>query len=291
MAPRFCLIVLMISAAAGLLISCTPGEVPENTEKSIIAEVGSQQLSLEEVLLRLPERRLLADSSAAVINYRNEWVRRQVLAAEAERQGIRESETFQLAMQEYEQELLAELLGEDYLSQQAISEIERNEAMRYYERHREEFVLSEQHVRFHHMIAASMSDATAARQQLLRGADWDDVALRYAINPQEAIRNSTLYHPESTALQEFPPMARFLGAIGITEISPIRLINGRYHFIRLLEHAEEGSVPKLDWTLTRIEKAMKVERRRSALNAYEQRLLRQAEGNRTLRFYDFELHP
>ena len=138
------------------------------------------------------------------------------------------------------------------------------------------------------MVAASMSDATQARQQLLRGAEWDDMALRYAINPEYSIRNSTLYHPESTALLDFPPMARFLGAIGITEISPIRRIGDTYHFIRLLEYENEGSVPALDWTLSRIQEAMAVEQRQNQVNAYEQTLLRQAEANRRLRIYDFE---
>lgn len=281
----------ILYACAGLLFSCTQDEALESGQETVIAEIGEQELSLEEVLLRIPERHLMSDSSSAVENYRNEWVRRQVMAAEARRQGIDQGETFRLAMQEYEQELLAELLVENFLQEQGRREIERSEAMRYYERHREAFVLSERHVRFHHMTASSMSDATQARQQLLRGADWDDVALSYAIDPRYAIRNSTLYHPESEALQEFPPLARFLGAIGITEISPIRMINGQYHFIRLLEYQNEGSVPSLDWALSRIQEAMAVEQHRNQLNAYEQTLLRQAEANRQLRLYDINLTP
>lgn len=282
---------LVAATVVVLLTSCTSGDPPTTPDEAIIAEVGERQLSLDEALRRVPEGRLLADSAAAVENYRNEWARRQVLAAEARRQGLDEGETFRLAMQEYEEELLAELLAEGFLRRQGRNEIERSEAMRYYEQHREAFVLSERHVRFHHMIAASMSDATQARQQLLRGASWDDVAEQYSIDPQYAIRNSTLYHPESTALQEYPPLERFLGAIGITEISPIRRIGGNYHFIRLLEYENEGSVPELDWALSRIQDAMAIEQRQAQLNAYEQNLLRQAEASGQLHLHDSGLNP
>ncbi|MFW6347618.1 MAG: peptidyl-prolyl cis-trans isomerase [Cyclonatronaceae bacterium] len=279
---------LLGSLLLAVLLACTPEAPEQQQSQTVIAELDEEQLSLEEALLRIPARQLLADSSAAVQKYRNEWLRQQVLAAEARRQGLAEGETFRLAMQNYERELLAELLIEDFVRRQGRGEIERSEAMRYYEEHREAFVLSERHVRFHHMIAGSMSDATQARKQLLRGAEWDEVAARYSVNTEYSIRNSTLYHPESTALQDFPPMARFLNAIGLTEISPIRQIGDTYHFIRLLEYENEGSVPALDWTLSRIQEAMAVEQRQNQVNAYEQTLLRQAEANRRLRIYDSE---
>lgn len=260
-------------------------------EADLLAELGEQKLYMKDVLMRLPERQLVADSLGAILRYRDSWIRQQVLAQEARRQGLHQSSVFQTAVKEYEQELLAELITDSYLDRQPDEEVSREEALRYYEQNRDQFVLSKQYVRFHHMIAPDRASAVQARQQLLRGAEWEDLAERYSVDPAYALRNSRLFHPEDEALLDFPEMRRLLDPIGLTEISPILPINGNYHFIRLLEYQNEGSVPELEWALDHIERAITIEKRREQLNAFEQNLIRQAQGSQLLQLYEPPLSP
>lgn len=280
--------------ATFLVAGCSESSDQENTaseEADLLAEMGDQKLYLEDVLIRLPERQLIADSLGAVLRYRDGWIRQQVLAQEARRQGLHESSVFQDAVEEYEQELLAELITDSFLERQQDDEVSREEALRYYEQNRDQFVLSKQYVRFHHMITPDRASAVQARQQLLRGAEWEDVAQRYSVDPSYALRNSRLFHPEDEALLNFPEMKRMLEPIGLTEISPILPVNGNYHFIQLLEYKNEGSVPKLEWALDQIERAISIEKRREQLNAFEQNLIRQAQGSQLLRLYEPNLSP
>lgn len=280
--------------ATFLVAGCSESSEQENTapdDADLLAEMGDQKLYMKDVLVRLPERQLIADSLGAVLRYRDGWIRQQVLAQEARRQGLHESSVFQDAVEEYEQELLAELITDSFLERQQDDEVSREEALRYYEQNRDQFVLSKQYVRFHHMIARDRSSAVQARQQLLRGAEWEDVAQRYSVDPTYALRNSRLFHPEDEALLNFPEMKRMLEPIGLTEISPILPVNGNYHFIQLLEYKNEGSVPELEWALDHIERAITIEKRREQLNAFEQNLIRQAKGSQLLRLYEPNLSP
>lgn len=280
--------------ATFLVAGCSESSDQENTaseDADLLAEMGDQKLYMKDVLMRLPERQLIADSLGAVLRYRDGWIRQQVLAQEARRQGLHESSVFQDAVEEYEQELLAELITDSFLERQQDDEVSREEALRYYEQNRDQFVLSKQYVRFHHMITPDRASAVQARQQLLRGAEWEDVAQRYSVDPSYALRNSRLFHPEDEALLNFPEMKRMLEPIGLTEISPILPVNGNYHFIQLLEYKNEGSVPELEWALDQIERAISIEKRREQLNAFEQNLIRQAQGSQLLRLYEPNLSP
>lgn len=235
---------------------------------------------------RIPAYAAAEDSAASVDRYRTQWVREQLLADEAIRLGINQTEAFSAAMASFERQLLIQLLMDHVMNQTEEVEVTREQAMRYYEQHRDQLVLSERHVRFHHMIAATMDEATQARTDLLRGVDWTEIVENYADDPSYSLRTSTVFHPLSGALPDKPAMAQFLGVIGVSEVSPIRNINGRYHFVQLLENEDQGTVPELDWALEQIEHWISVEQKRTRLNAFQQNLIRQAEANRSIRLHD-----
>lgn len=269
---------------AVLLLSCEQERA--TPESAVIAEVGSHKLTIDEVLERIPPYAAYEDSLTSVERYRSQWVREQILADEAARLGLNQTSAFRDAMASYERQLLIQLLMDHAMNQAGETEVTREQAMRYYEQHRDQFVLSERHVRFHHMVAATMDDATQARTDLLRGVEWNEIAENYSVDPSYALRTSTVFHPLSTALNDSPAMAQFIGLIGVSEVSPIRNINGQYHFVQLLENQDEGTVPELDWALEQIEHWISIEQKRTQLNAFQQNLIRQAEANRSIRLHD-----
>ena len=276
--------VLIALAAAMLLSACTERN-PEPVGH-VIAIAGGEQLLLETALLHIPHAALTQDSAAAVRRFRDQWIFDQLLAEEARRINIQRLPAFEEAVQRFEQQLMIELLTEAYMNRNEDVYVSREQAFNFYELHRDQFILNERHVRVNHMIAASFSEANSARNDLLRGVEWETIVQTYAVNPDYALRKSSAYLPMSTIFENEPELAQFLRVIGVTEVSPIRQIGGQYHFIQLLDNQDEGSVPDLDWTLDQIQQWLTTERRQNQLSALRQNLLRQAEANGTISIFD-----
>lgn len=271
-------------AATLALYACNNAE-PE-TRGQLIAVAGGEQLFLQEALSRIPQQLIREDSASAVTRFRDQWVFEQLLAEEARRMNIQRLPAFEEAMKRFETQLMIELLTEAYSNRAEEIYVSREQAFNFYEMHREQFVLNERHVRVHHLIAASFTEASNARNDLLRGVEWETVAAAYAVNPEYALRKSSLYHPASSVFENEPDLAQFLRVIGVSEVSPIRQIDGQYHFIQLIENQDEGSVPDLDWTIDQVQQWLTIERRQNQLTALRQNLLRQAQANGTITLFD-----
>ncbi|MEX0779329.1 MAG: peptidyl-prolyl cis-trans isomerase [Balneolales bacterium] len=267
-----------------LLISCTSTE--SDSGNHLLAEVQGEKLTLDEVRGSVPEYIYEQDSLKAIRNYRMAWVNRQVLLQEAKRLGLDANEGVQERVRRAEEEVLASALHD--LVQKEIREngVTRQEAQIYYENHRDQFSLKERHVRYRHLIAETMSSAQNAKNSLMRGNEWEDVARRYSINAEQVIQNSNRFWPLSTAAADYPDMNDFLQVIGLTEISPISEINGRYHFVQLLEDRSEGEHPDLEWVLGQIEEWLLIEKQRRNSTSYERNLFLKADSNNEIKLYD-----
>ncbi|MCH8486493.1 MAG: peptidyl-prolyl cis-trans isomerase [Candidatus Cyclonatronum sp.] len=275
---------IIVLAAAFFNSGCTATE-PE-IQGRVIAVAGGEQLFLEKALERIPPYALLDDSTAAVARYRDQWIFEQLLAEEARRMNIHRLPVFEEAVARFERQLMVELLAESYMNRADDVYVSREQAFNFYEMHREQFVLNERHVRVHHLVAGSFSEASNARNELLRGVEWETVAQNYSLYPEPAIRTASLYQPISSVFENEPELAQFLRVIGVSEVSPIRQIGGQYHFIQLVENQDEGSVPDLDWTLDQVQQWLTTERRQNQITALRQNLLRQAQANGTITLFD-----
>ncbi|AXJ00890.1 hypothetical protein CYPRO_1639 [Cyclonatronum proteinivorum] len=281
---RLTLFFILFSSLTMLLTACASQDTePQGT---IIAVAAGEQLFLEKALRHIPPRSIREDSIAAVSRYREQWIFEQLLAEEARRMNIQQLPTFQEAMDRFERQLMVELLAEAYQDRTEAVYVSREQAFNFYEMHREQFILNERHVRINHLFTNTFSEANNARNELLRGVEWETVAQNYAIDPEYSIRTAALYLPLSSLFEEEPELAQFLRVIGLTEVSPIRQIGGQYHFVQLVENQDAGSVPDLDWTLDQVQQWLTTERRQNQLSALRQNLLRQAEANGTITIFD-----
>ena len=278
-------LILIAALFAGLFyVSCTSDR--DDDDSAVIARVGSEELTIQQAINSIPPSVFEADSTLAVTNYRQQWIRRQVLLREADRAGIMDSDYFKSESERIKNDLALQLLMERVADEANDVSVSNQKALQYYERHRSQFVLDERHLRFHHMIAGSERAANEARQELLRGNSWEDIVERHSVRKNYSLHNSTTYHPASSALEQYPAMRQFVGAIGVTEVSPVRVINGRYHFIQLLDDRAAGEVPDLEWALEQIQSWLGVEKRQKMINAFEQNLIRQAEASREILIFE-----
>lgn len=264
---------------------CSKHESVKDTSP-VIAKAGNQTLTLNQALGKIPAHLLETDSLNALSSYKRQWVRERVLINEANRRGVRDLPQFNQRLNEFADQLAMQLLMEQLYYNADLPEVTRQEAIDYYSANRSNFVLQERHFRFHHMITESLNDANRARTELLNGQPWETVVERYAVDKSHSLRSSDNFSPESALLPEVPALAQLLPRMGLTEVSPVRQSNNQYHFVQLLDVRQLGEAPEPEWAIARIKEWLTLDRRRKHMSAFEQTLIRQAEANREIHFFD-----
>jgi hypothetical protein len=267
------------SILLGLFFLSCERSVPQSSE-NILARVGTQYLTIQQAKEQIPDFVLQEDSISALKQYREEWVRQQLLLQEAKRLGLSQKKEVQQKLQQSREEILRQAL-KDYVIGTGQKEIEvtDEEARSYYQAHKEQFVLNEDFVKFRHLRTHTLKASRAARQDLLDGIPWPNVAREYAIDPEVAINESRQYWPMSLAAKDIDIMHRYLNIIGQSEISPIQRVNGVYHFVQLMDKRAKGKHPDLDWLIEQIKDWMILNKRHRNFSSYVKNLYLKARSN------------
>ncbi len=267
-----------------IAISCEHRTI--DSDDIVLAEAGNHVLLLSDVRNNVPAEVYAADSLRVIMNYQKNWVNRKLKTMEARRLRLDQSQEVQRRIRQATESILVDAFNEAVYLDMKDEPVTQSEAQSYYESNKEKFVLAERHIRYRHIMAASLTDAQNARNALLRGRSWTSVVEQYSVNPQKAIRTSRQFFPASTAAMYFEEMNTFLQVIGVTEISPIRRIGDQYHFVQLVDSRDAGEHPQVDWVIGQISEWLMLDRRRKHLRSMEQSLFLKAQANNELRIYD-----
>lgn len=276
---------LFLLCLALLVASCVK---PQNApDEDIIVRVGNSTLSAEQLQLSVPAHLLQVDSAASVDSFVNNWVKRQVLHQEAIRLGLHQNKVVRARLREMESTILADALRDAIVNNIVENQPVTDEEVRdYYERNRNQFIIQERYVKVRHLVTNTLDDSRDAKNELMRGAEWESVVERYAVNKEQTLRDARNFFPQTVLFNDNPVMRDYLRVIGISEISPIRGFASQFHFIQLVEERPSGSHPDIDWMFDQIKEWLAVERRRRAILAFEQNLFMQAEANNEIHFFD-----
>ncbi|MFH5885824.1 peptidyl-prolyl cis-trans isomerase [Halalkalibaculum sp. DA3122] len=259
----------------------------QTSSEGQLARVGNTVLTIDEAAERAPEFLLKEDSLSALHRYREDWIRRQVILQEAQRLGVNENREIRNRLERLREEVLVQGL-KDYVMAEHEQDLEitDEEARNYYQQYKDQLVLDERYVRFRHVVTNTHQDAQSAKDDLMRGIEWPEVARTYSKNGEARIQESEKFWPISMALADNTVMNTLLQRIGITEISPIRRVNGDYHFIQLMETRPAGGHPDLDWLMDQIKEWLRIEKRRRHFNSYVKNLYLNAQSNNEIERYN-----
>jgi hypothetical protein len=261
-----------------MTVSCITGNNQDSSP--VLATVGNEQLTVEMALSQIPDIALHQDTLIAFQNFKQQWINDKVTENEARRLDLPNDELFQAKLKRMEQQLLNEMLRQYILAESADDlTVSRDEAQNYYQANRDKFILNERYVRFRHITATTRTGIDNARRDLLRGVKWEEVLNNYSVNPDLQLRQSTQYLPISIAVSDIPMLNRYLNVIGISEISPVHLANGQYHFVQLREIRNEGDNPNFEWLILQIQQWLELEKSKRITNAFKRNLYLQAESN------------
>jgi len=251
----------------------------------VVARVGNEFLTYEEIRRNVPENVFRADSLKAITQYRDTWIESMVIYQEGSRNGMAELPYTKERLRKAQASVIQEVMREMLLKQNPVS-VTESEVRDYYNQHRSNFVLQERYLKVRHVVTATLEDSRQAKNDLLRGVSWDMVVERYALYKDEALVNSERYIPESALFPDNSPMREYLSVMGISEISPIRSLNDQFHFIQITSERSAGEHPDLDWVTDHIHSWLEVEKRRRAIRIFEQNLIMQAQANNEIEFFN-----
>ncbi|GAB5408849.1 MAG: hypothetical protein BalsKO_12140 [Balneolaceae bacterium] len=257
------------------------------TQEPALARVGSTTLTFSEARDAIPDHIFKLDSVEAYKNYRDSWIEQQIVLQDAYRLRIHRQPEIQTRLKKIENDFIAKV-AQDYILGELEQELQVSdeEARAYYQENKDSFVLEERYIRYRHIIAASITDAQTARNDLLRGIEWEIVANDFSVNPEVAIRESERFWPESIAGGDVDILNRYLQVIGFSEISVIERVGDQYHFVQLLEERAKGDHPDLEWLIDQIKEWLILEKRRRAFNTYVKNLYLQAQANNEIETFD-----
>lgn len=267
-----------------IFFGCTGGS---NNRDGDLAKVGTQILTKEDARSRIPEQVFETDSIAAYRRYTDSWIRKQVILQEARRLNFENRpevrEELQRLREEYILQFVQDFIVDEFAED---TEVTEEEARNYYQEHKDTFTLPERYVRYRHLVARNMNDASNARRELLAGTPWPEVAQQYSLYPELKVRESERFWPISMAGGDIQMLNRFLKVIGPSEISPIHRSGSEYHFVQLLDEKAEGDHPDLDWLIGQIREWLTLEKRKRVFNTYVKNLYLQGQANNEIEMYD-----
>ena len=275
---------LSIAILVLILSGCTR---KSKLTEPVLAKVGSAVLTKAEARKAIPKTLFEKDSVVAYERYREDWINQQILLEEAYRLRIHRQSDVVDRLTKLREDYIAKAT-QDYI----ITELNKDlvitdeEARNYYQQNKDNFVLEERYIRFRHMRSSSLEDAQNAKEDLLKGIEWEVVANNFAINPDQVLSESERFWPQSAAVPDVPVVNRYLGVIGFSEISLIEKVGDEYHFVQLLEERAKGEHPDLDWLIDQIKDWLLLEKRRVAFNTYVKNLYLQAKANNEIETYD-----
>lgn len=275
MHSRFIINVFLLSL---LLFSCT--EKRSSADRTVIASVAGERLTLQNALDDIPPEMIKEDSIQTIYSYANQWIQSRIAIDHAQRIGIQNTPEFNKKLERYRNQLLETLLTENIIIQNETElEVSREEAQNYYQSNRDQFLLDEKYIRFRHLTTDTRAAAENANREIMAGQDWEEVVERYSSEPESQLRHSTQFWPISLAAYDLPPVNQQLRIIGITERSPIIFFRGQYHWVQIIEERTEGEYPDLEWLIPQIERWLEHEKTRRLTNGYLRNLYLQAESN------------
>lgn len=275
---------LYLILSGSLFIGC---KTNQNSDNIILAEVNGSVLTMEEAKAGIPSSEFQSDSVLAYNNFIEKWIEKQLILQESERLKIPDSPEIIKRIERAKQDMIAISFQEAVLNNLNSKIIVTEEEVQdYYQQNKDQFLLDERYIRFRHLIASSLADAENAKRDLMQGQTWERVAQNYSLQSEMVIKNASRFWPESNALKEFDTLNRYLRLIGVTEISIIENINGKYHFVQLLEEKAVGEHPDLEWLLIQIKEWLILEKKRIAYNTYVKNLYLAAEANNEIRTYN-----
>jgi peptidyl-prolyl cis-trans isomerase C len=225
-------------AAVGLLLLSFCGCTDRGSKGTVVAKVGDQVLTLEEIAVLTSPEGEVPVSFEDRREFIQQWIDTEVLYREALREKLHTDPKIKQALQQMEKELLAaELMERRIGNEMAISDREIEE---YYQSHQDEYLLTQPLRQARHILLNSREQAEQARSRALRGEPFESLVVEMSIDSATHATGGDLgLFSQDDMVPEIAAVAFALEVNAISE--PIQTEWG-YHILQVTDAKPEGSV-------------------------------------------------
>ena len=269
--------------AYGLCVGWTGCSDSAGSPSEALARVGQHVLTADLVTQRIPEGLNPDDSTTAAQRYVDQWVREQILIAQAEAALQPEEAAFEEELTAYRNALLLHAFKERYINERLNTEVNEAEALSFYNVNQASFMLSDYAVR----VLFINAPETAVMDTITRAFAEVDSTGMLGIE-RWCVENGAIYGLDGdtwwtlSAFTKEVPMNFYRTE---SQLSSRRLVDfeadGRRYLVRFLEHALKDDVAPFSAVRNEVVDMILHRRQQELLLAMEEQLVIKAwaDGN------------
>lgn len=250
-----------------LLVGCQRQE-----KGQVIAVVGDEALTVEEVLAQMPDEIKTKLTPVDIREFAHRWIDTQVLYEEAKRRDLHEREDLKREFENVKRELLVNKLIEVTLSGDV--EVTDEEVAAFYEQNQDHFILEEDLVRAYHVLLPDRDTANQVRRLLRRGQSFEEACHAVLGDTANNQQWDLGYFQRDDII---PEVARTLFEMPRGGISlPIQSDYG-YHVVQLVDLKRKGELNPLENVREEIRLKLKTQKKRQRYERFLLQMKNQAD--------------
>lgn len=277
---------ILFVAAATLIWAACSSDKGANPSGKLMASVYGEELYASEISAALGSISSERDSNAAVKEFVNAWVKRQVLLHEAQEKLSDEEKDKSLQLDQYLNDLLVYELEQKIIGQKldtAVSDLEIN---RYYKDNRSNFELKENIVRLIFFKLPSdlpKIDKLWSQFQKGRKEDLEELTLTAVETGGNFFRDEDVWLSFNDLVKEIP-INTYNQENFLNNTKVIRLNDNKFvYFVKILDFKIRNSASPLEFERDKIKNIILNKRKVSTVQRYEEELIRKGEENNKIK--------
>ena len=252
------------------------------TDEEYLARVGNRTLTVQDIKPTLDATAYQQDDSSEAMQQIVEgWIKDELIAQEAARSGLRNDVEVQRLLKETERQVLVSAFI-NKLIQENLPIPTEEEIEAYYAQNMEQLALRDDYLRVHYVGTSSLEEANQVRLTL-RDATvegtidiiWEDLVDQYAQDKEASILLARQFHPKSILFSS-GQLKTIVDNLDVNQISAVHQEGDLYHVVQMAERKAAGTIPDLDLIKEEIKERLTIDTRKQLIARQVQRLRTEA---------------
>lgn len=237
----------------GVLVLVACGKrVPED---EVVARVGDAVLRRDVMIQRMKWEGMREDQENEFVE---RWVNQELLYQEARQLGLHKTEELRWELELVEKEFLIQKFLENTFANKIL--ITEEEILSHYEKYKEEFRVDEDEVRALHILTKTREEANVARQEILAGKPFEEVAQERSVDIFRERGGDMGFFTRNDVI---PEVQRYAFRSSEGTLSIVFSSSYGYHLLKVLKKRVKGDVRDLADVRAEIIQRLRVNKERS----------------------------
>ena len=251
------------------------------TDEKYLARVGNRILTFQDIEPSLDAASYEVDSTETLQQIVEGWIKDELIAQEAIRQGLRNDAEVQRLLAETERQVLVSAFISKLFSEK-LPEPTDEEIEAYYAQNVDQLALRDDYLRVRYMSTKTLQEANEVRNLLRDGTiagnidtDWPQIVASYAKEPDISISLASQYFPKNILFSSAQLKAT-VNELSVNQISSIIEDGEGFHIIQLADNRPAGTIPELSWIKGELKQRLTIDTRKQLIARQVQRLRTEA---------------